>query len=27
MPVQDAFDALLIMNLEKLRSWVVLWGP
>ncbi len=24
MPVQDAFDALLIMNLGRLPSWVVL---
>src|SRR6266478_495192 len=24
MPVQDAFDALLIMNLGRLLSWVVL---
>src|SRR5216684_2926081 len=26
MPVQDAFDALLIMNLGRLPSWVVLRG-
>jgi hypothetical protein len=26
MPVQDAFDALLIMNLRRLPSWVVLRG-
>jgi hypothetical protein len=24
LPVQDAFDALLIMNLGRLPSWVVL---
>jgi len=24
MPVQDAFDALLIMNLGRFPSWVVL---
>jgi len=26
MPVQEAFDALLIMNLRRLPSWVVLRG-
>ena len=26
LPVQDAFDALLIMNLGRLPSWVVLRG-
>jgi len=26
MPVQDAFHALLIMNLGRLPSWVVLRG-
>ena len=26
MPVQDAFDTLLIMNLGRLPSWVVLRG-
>src|SRR6266849_8908890 len=26
MPVQDAFDALLIMNLGRFPSWIVLCG-